>query len=376
VSTAAGTDRSVHWDETSGAYLVTGFDAASTVLRGPGWSSDLRLSPLVSPELKDLPRGSLVVTDPPEHTRLRRLISPAFTPTVIASLRPRIAAIADAVLDGLPGIGPRIDVVADVGYPVSLAVICELLDVGAEGAQIIVEQTPQLVRAAELDASVDELTASAVANLELMLFLTPILARRREHPGRDFISALLALSDDHDPEGLSLGEVMGACLLLLVAGHETTANLIANSVLALLQHPDQIPHLLADPGRGVEELLRLHGPARRTVRTALVDQELTGCQILGGQAVLVDIRAANRDPWRFPDPLRMDLTRDATGHLAFGAGIHFCLGAALGRLEAAETLRALFTRHPRVTLAGTELRWRESTVFHALRELNVTLEST
>ncbi|HEX3828217.1 MAG TPA: cytochrome P450 [Sporichthyaceae bacterium] len=242
MSTTADTDASVRWDDTSGAFLVTGFDAASAVLRGHGWSCDLRLSPLVSPGLKDLPQGSLLITDPPEHTRLRRLVSPAFTPTAIASLRPRIAAIADAVLDGLPEIGARVDVVADVGYPVSLAVICELLDVGGEGAQAIAAQTPDLVRAAELRATVEDLMASAVANLELMLFLTPILARRREHPGRDFISALLALSDDHDPDGLSLGEVMGTCLLLLVAGHETTANLIANSTLALLQHPDQIPN--------------------------------------------------------------------------------------------------------------------------------------
>jgi hypothetical protein len=188
---------------------------------------------------------------------MRRLVSPAFTPRAIEALRPRVAAIVEAALDGLPADG--FDVVADVGYPVTLAVICELLDVGVEGAELIAEFTPQLARGFEFDATPDDLMASAVASAELMLFLTPVLARRRQHPGDDFISALLAVSDDHHPDGLSLGEVMSTCLLLLVAGHETTANVIATSTHALLQKPEQVLYLFADPARAVEELLRLQG---------------------------------------------------------------------------------------------------------------------
>jgi cytochrome P450 len=369
MTTSLGSDRSVCWDEGRGAFVVSGFDAASAVLRGQGWSSDIRRSPLAQPGIEDFPSGGLVFTDPPEHTRLRRLLTPAFTPAAIAQLRPRVAAIVDAALDGLPEIGPAIDVVSDVGYPISLAVISELLDVGEEGAQLFADLTSDLMRAGELDADVEDLSASAVANAELMLFLTPILARRREHPGDDFISALLAIPD------LEIHEVMATSILLLVAGHETTANLVANSTLALLEAPDQIPYLLADPDRAVEELLRCHGPVQYVARTALSDHEVAGVRIAAGQAVLVAIRQANRDPSRFPGADRMDLARPAVGHLALGAGIHFCLGAALARLETTETLARMFTRHPGLVLGDDAIRWRDSTVFHALRQLDVSLES-
>ncbi len=362
----------VRWDAATGAFRVSGFAEASAVLRGDGWSSDLRLNPLVSEEIKDMPGGNMLVSDPPEHTRLRRLVSPAFTPKRIERLRPRVVAIVDSVLGGLDQIGPQIDVLADVGYSVTLAVITELLDVGVEGAELFAGQTPALARGFEFGASLDDLQGAAVASTELTLFLTAILAERRSSPGDDFISALLALSGD-DPDGLNLGEVMATCILLLVAGHETTANLIATSTLALLECPGAASQLLADPGRAVEELLRLHGPAKLTNRTALVNHDLAGHHIAAGQAVLVDIQAANRDPLRFPDPLRSDLTRDPNGHLAFGAGAHFCLGAALARLELVETLTRMFTRFPHLALTGSPIRWRKSTALHGLQELPVRI---
>jgi cytochrome P450 len=240
-----------------------------------------------------------------------------------------------------------------------------------EGAELFAEMTPRLARGLEFDATVEDLIQSAVATTEMTLFLTPLLAERRSHPGEDFISALLALSDDHHPEGLTLGEVMSACLLLLIAGHETTANLIATSTLALVQEPGQIPALLGDPARAVEELLRCHGPVKLVLRTALTDHDLGGVHVAEGQAVLVDVPAANRDPSRFPDATQMDLTREPTGHLAFGAGVHFCLGAALARLEAAETLTRLFARVPALSLVRTDISWRPSKALHALQELPV-----
>lgn len=358
----------VRWDAVPGAFRVSGFAEASAVLRGDGWSSDLRLSPLVSEELKDMPGGNMLISDPPEHTRLRRLVSPAFTPKAIELLRPRVASIVDSVLDGLDEIGPQIDVLADVGYPVTLAVMTELLDVGVEGAELFAEHTPQLVRGFEFDADLADLRAMAGATTELTMFLTAVLTDRRRSPGEDFISALLALSGD-DPDGLNLGEVMATCILLLVAGHETTANLIATSTLTLLDNPGAVAQLLADPGRAAEEMLRLHGPAKQTARTALIDHNLADHHIATGQAVLVDIQAANRDPLRFPDPLRLDLTRDPNGHLAFGAGAHFCLGAALARLELVETLTRMFTRYPNLALTGSPIRWRESTALHGLHAL-------
>jgi len=367
MSAITSTSQPVRWDAETGAFRVSAFAPAATVLRGEGWSSDIRLSPLISEEVRDLPPGSLLFSDPPEHTRLRRLIAPAFTPKAIELLRSRVVAIVDAVLDGLPEIGPEIDILADIGYPVTLAVIAELLDVGVEGAELFADQTPSLVRMLELDAGPDDMMASAVASTELTLFLTPILARRRGNPGNDFISALLAI-----PE-LSLQEVLSTCVVLLAAGHETTANFIANSTLALLNQPDQLPLLLANPERAVEELLRLHGAAKLAGRTALTDHQLGGQRIASGQAVLVDIYQANRDPLRFPDPLRMDLSRELSGHLAFGIGPHFCLGAALARLEASEILTRMFVRYPHLARIDVPVRWRRSTGFHALEELPVRL---
>jgi hypothetical protein len=368
--TSTTTTDAIHWDAEFGAFRITGFAEASAVLRGEGWSSDLRLSPLVNEELKDFPGGNMLSADGTEHSRLRRPVSPAFTPKAIESLRPRVAAIVDSVLDGLSEVGPEFDVLGDVGYPVALAVITELLDVGTDGAEVFAELTPVLARGLEFDASTEDLMASAAASTEMMLFLTPILAERRGNPGEDFISALLALEGD-GPDGLSLGEVMTMCVLLLIAGHETTANLVANSTLALLQDPDQIPHLLADPGRAAEELLRCHGPVKLLMRTALIDQAVAGNRILAGQAVLIDSQAANGNPNRFPGAERMDLTREPAGHLGFGAGIHFCLGAALARLEAAETLTRLFTRFPQLELTDNHVTWRHSKVLHALEELRV-----
>lgn len=364
----------VHWDAELGAWRVTGYAEASAVLRGEGWSSDLRLSPLVHDELKDLPGGGMIVAVAPDHTRLRRPLSPAFTPRAIESLRPRVTAIVDSVLDGLAVIGPEVDVLADVGYPIALAVICELFDVGAEGAELFAELTPKLARGIEFDASAEELMAGAVASTEMTLFLTPILAGRMRRPGNDFVRALLALAGD-GPGGFSLGEVLTTCVLLLVAGHETTANLIANSTLALLQEPAQIPLLLGNPGRAIEELLRCHGPVELLPRTASIEQELGGRFVHPGQAVLLDLRAANTDPVRFPGAERMDLGREPAAQLGFGAGIHFCLGAALARLETAETSTRLFGRGWNLRLAERPVRWRKSMALHALQELALQLDS-
>jgi cytochrome P450 len=365
-------DGPVQWDDEIGAFWVTGFAEASAVLRGSGWSSDPRLSPLSSDDVKDMPQGSMLFADPPDHTRLRKLIGPAFAPKAIEHLRGRVAAIAEAVVDGLDDIGPEIDVLVDVGYPVALAVLAELFDIGVEGAELFAEQTANMGVGMELGASADDLMTGAVAYTKLTLFLTPLLSERERNPGDDFISALAALQVE--PDGLTSAEVMASCILLLAAGHETTASLIANSTLALLEAPDQIPLLHANPQRAVEELLRLETAVKFAGRTALVDHDIGGQHIAAGQAVLVHLRHANRDPARFPDPSRMDLTRTPVGNLAFGAGPHFCLGATLGRLEVMETLTTLFRRFPRMRLSTDQVQWRESTTLHALYGLPVRLD--
>jgi cytochrome P450 len=354
----------VRYDADLGAYEVTGFDEASSVLRDPGWSSDPRRSPLAPPALRDLPLAALLFMDPPDHTRLRRMLSPVFTPRAIERLRPRVASIVDAALDGLDDTA---DLLVEVGYLVPLAVIAELLDAGAEGAEVFRAQTPGLVRMLEVDADEDDFAASTDAFTAVTLFLVPLIDERRRDPGDDFISALLAVDD------MTVDEVLATTILLLAAGHETTANLIGNGTLALLRHPDQRPHLLADPARAVEELLRACGPVRLAGRTALTDHTLGDHRVGEGDQVLVRIDAANRDPRRYADADRLDLTRPGPPHLAFGGGAHFCLGAALARLEAAETLVRLYTRFPGMTLAGPPPAHRPSTTFRGLTGLPVRL---
>lgn len=362
----SATDTPVYWDADTKTYRVTGFDEVTGVLRGSGWSSDPRNSEWANEALRELPKGSLLLMDPPEHTRLRRLLAPAFTPRAIEALRPRVAAVVDAVLDGLFDDGPEVDVLTEVAAPVPLAVICELFDVGTEGAELFAAETSNLVRLLEFNPTRDDLMRSATASTEVMLFLTPLLVERSNRPGDDLISQLLAL------DGLTLDEVLTTCILLLAAGHETTTNLITTGTRELLGHPEALPHLLADPARAVEELIRFTGPVKALVRTAVAEQRVGGARIGAGQTVVLDLHAANRDPRRFDHPDRLDLTREPTGHLGFGGGIHFCLGAALARLEATEMLPALFNRYPGLRPVDAPPRWRPSTVFHALEELPVS----
>ena len=356
----------VRWDGDLGAFVVTGFDEASAILRGQGWSSDPANSPLAPPEMADVPSSLMLFRDPPDHTRLRRLVAPAFSARAIERFRPRVAAIVDSCLDGFGELGD-VDLLADFGYLIPMAVIAELLDVGVEGAEVFLEQTPRLVRLLEVDAGPDDLAEATAAALEVTMFLTPVLASRKDSGGEDFVSALLATE-------LSMDEVLATCVLLLAAGHETTANLIANGALALLlDDPAQRLALFEDPARAVEELLRLHGPVRLIGRTALQDQELGGVAIPAGGQVLVLVDKADRDPRRWREPHRMDLSRQGPAHLGFGTGIHFCLGAALARLEAAEALTRLFDRFPRIVLGDGPMNWRTSSTFQALDGLPVRL---
>ncbi len=356
----------VRWSAELGAFVVTGFEEASAVLRGQGWSSDPVNSPLAPQDLPQMPTQLMLFSDPPDHTRLRRLIAPVFAARAVEALRPRVSAIVDACLDALGEPGDEADLLASYGYIVPMAVMAEVLDVGVEGAEVFLEQTPRLVRMLEVDADEHDLAQAVAASFEVTMFLTPILSSRRGGTGDDFISAMLA-SDE-----LTLDEVLATVILLLAAGHETTANLIANGALALLRNPAQVPLLHADPARAVEELLRCEGPVKLIGRTALADHDLGGVTVRAGQAVLLLLGQAQRDRRRWDDADRLDLGRTGPAHLGFGTGIHFCLGAALARLEAAQALPSLFARYPAMTLLQ-EPSWRDSTTFHGLDSLRVTL---
>jgi cytochrome P450 len=368
----------VYWDSDLDAFLVSSYAEASAVLRGPGWSSDPNRNPALAARFDRAELGTpalrtLLTMDPPEHTRLRRLLAPAFTPRAIDALHPRITAVVKSALADL-GTVREVDVITHIGYPIPLAVMCELLDVDIEGAQLLRTETPKLVGILEFDPDEEAILAAEEATASIALHLLPILGDRRHRPGEDLASQLLSLG-----ETLGLDEVLATCILLLTAGHETTANLIGNGVLTLMEHPDQLHLLQRDPAlikSAIEEILRFECPAKIVGRTNLIDRQLGGHTIRAGQRVLVLLGAANRDPGQFRDPECFDITRTPAPHLAFGAGPHFCLGAALSRAEAQETLLQLLPLLTDWRLAPGAPVWRVSDTFRALDKLHLISPAT
>ncbi|MBV9060710.1 MAG: cytochrome P450 [Pseudonocardiales bacterium] len=367
----------VYWDGDLDTFVVTSYAEANTVLRGPGWSSDPSRNPALAARIErgefgnQALRTTLLGMDPPEHTRLRRLLAPAFTARAIDALQPRITAVVKAALADL-ATANEVDVITDIGYPIPLAVMCELLDVDIEGAQLLRTETPKLVGILQFNPDADAVIAAEEATASLALHLLPILGDRRHRPGADLASQLLCLEDNGDTLGLD--EVLATCILLLTAGHETTANVIGNGVLLLMEHPDQLELLQRDPALikpTIEEILRFECPAKIVGRTNLVERQLGEQTIRPGERVLVLLGAANRDPAQFPDPERFDITRTPAPHLAFGAGPHFCLGAALSRAEAQETLRQLLPLLTGWRLASEAPAWRVSDTFRALEKLHL-----
>ncbi|MFN2478277.1 MAG: cytochrome P450 [Pseudonocardiaceae bacterium] len=372
----------VYWDGDLDAFLVSSYAEASAVLRGPGWSSDPNRNPALAARLDRGEFGTqalattLLTMDPPDHTRLRRILAPAFTPRAIDALHPRITAVVKAALADLGNAG-EVDVIAEIGYPIPLAVMCELLDVDIEGAQLLRTETPKLVGILEFDPDEEAVLAAEEATASLALHLLPILGDRRHRPGGDLASQLLCLGDDGDELGLD--EVLATCILLLTAGHETTANLIGNGVLTLMEHPNQLHLLQRDPGLitpAIEEILRFECPVKIVGRTSLIDRQLGGHTIRADQRVLVLLGAVNRDPEQFRDPECFDITRTPVPHLAFGAGPHFCLGAALSRAEVQETLRQLLPLLTEWRLAPGAPAWRASDTFRALEKLHLLSAAT
>jgi cytochrome P450 len=355
------------------AWLITGFAEARAALadprlrkRMPGWHPppDSIFAAL------DV---HMLNSDPPDHGRLRRLVSKAFTPRRVERLRPRVTAITEGLLDDLSGHGARseTDLLASFAFPLPITVICELLGVPASDRDDFRAWSATVVSDTASPAVFGE---HATAMIRYFLAL---LAGKRREPADDLLSALLAARDSGDR--LSENELVSMAFLLLVAGHETTVNLIASGMLALMLNPAEFGRLRADPaliGAAVEELLRYVNPVNNaTLRCAAEPVEIGGVRIGRGDPVLVSLSGANRDPARFGDPDRLDLARDGSGHLAFGHGIHYCLGAPLARLEAEIAFAGLLTRFGSVQLAVpvSSLRWRPSTLIHGLEALPVRL---
>jgi pimeloyl-[acyl-carrier protein] synthase len=361
----------VHWNDVLEAWTLARYSDVVASLTDPRFSAD-RTEQGMPMDGYDLAK-SMLVSDPPDHTRLRSLVQKAFTPRMIDQLRPRIVAVVGELLDRIAEREQPVDLIAELAYPLPVVVIAELLGVPAEDRVSFQEWSAVL--AASLDPLVsDELMDRVVvARQSLHAYLRGIIAERRRAPRSDLISALVAVEELG--EVLSEPELVVMCTLLLIAGHETTVNLIGNGMFALLRHPDELERLRTDPsliGTAIEELLRYDSPVQMTGRIATSPVELDGHTIAPGDWILPLLGAANHDPRQFAEPERLDLGRTPNPHVAFGRGIHFCLGAPLARLEGQIAVGALVRRFRTLSLAGEPVR-RDQITLRGLKSLPISV---
>ena len=373
-----------------GVYLISRHADASAIARDPHLSTNQQNSDLfrafaeANPPSEDDAMGQmnnvvLLFMDPPDHTRLRSLVSKAFTPKMIERLRARVEEVVDERLDDVEARGDgRMDVVSDLAYPLPVMIICELLGVPAEDHATFQSWSSELATSIDPDPLItpEQRVRIEAAGNAFLRYFTDLIERRRESLRDDLLSALIQAEEGGDR--LSEEELLGTALFLLIAGHETTVNLIGNGTLALLQHRDQLERLRDDPSldrNAVEEFLRFDSPVQLTQRITLGDYEVGDVTIPKGQALIPLLGGANRDPAEFEEPDRLDLGREnANRNVAFGGGHHFCLGASLARLEGAVAIGTLVRRFPDITLAGVPER-RTTFTLRGLEHLPVAIGS-
>jgi pimeloyl-[acyl-carrier protein] synthase len=374
----------VHWCEPWRQWVVTRHEHVNEVLMSPerfsssGWEARFMsgLPSDVRAELPNLERHYatpvLSNTDPPGHRRLRTMVIKSFTPNVLKAMTPEIDALVRQMLDRL-GERDRTELVGELAYPLPALVIARLLGADEAAGERYAEWSADIVafvgtgrpeadRARRVDASLGEFAEHIAA----------LIAEVRARPRADLLSLL---AEEHGEDRLTDGELVATCVTLLFAGHETTANLIANGLLSLLRHPDQLALVREDPAlmeTAVEELLRFEGPVQRVRRVAREDTELGGQTIAEGDLVMAFLGAANRDPEVFEDADALDVRRDAR-HVAFGRGLHFCVGAGLSRIEAPIALNELLARFPELRLASDHVRWKPNITFRGLEALPLAL---
>lgn len=357
----------VYWSEEQQAFVLTRYVDCMSVLRSPHTSVDDRNAARqgdrrVSLRDNELLAGMddlrpMLFSDPPDHTRIRSLVSKEFTPRRVEALRPHIGDIVDDLLAAAARDG-GMDVVADLAFPLPVIVICELLGVPVEDRDQLKEWSRDLARTIDPIVPPDVAQRAAMAGMFFINYLNNLIDERRQAPRDDLLSALIAVEDEG--ERLTHQELLTNTILLFVAGHETTQNLIGSGLLALLRNPDQLAAFRADPTsaakNAVEEMLRYDGPVHLTARIFTEDGDVGGVSIPKGETAILLLGAAHRDPEQFPDPDRFDIRRDnANRNIAFGHGIHHCLGAPLARVEAQIALTELVRRFPDMT-AGEPVR--------------------
>lgn len=365
------------------AWLVTGFQEAKAALNDPRLSKDMRAALEIKPPIvaEGLPGPEfarhVLNVDPPNHGRLRKLVGGAFTNTAMAELRPRVERVCSDLLDAMQTAGPDsvIDLKEAFAFRLPITIIGEMLGIPVTDRMPIGVWFDQLLSPGGDDPSSEATAASS----KIVAFLRRLVDDKRADPGDDLVSELVAACDKR--KELDEQELLSMILILIVAGHDTTTNLILNGVVALLRHPDQLAAMMENPGLvagAVEEIVRYDGPGlHATFRYSVEDMQLGGTLIPKGDQVLVCLGAADRDPLRFAGADTFDVTRPDNRHLGFGHGIHFCLGAPLARMEGQIALPALFRRFPAMRLAvpPEDLHWShgDGVVLRGLAKLPVFL---
>ncbi|MGE0493123.1 MAG: cytochrome P450 [Vulcanimicrobiota bacterium] len=366
----------VHWSESWGAWFLTGYaDIASlkkddrfSVGRVSDFTKRLGIEGLDLSAVERRLSSWLLFMDPPRHDQLRALVAKVFTPKSLSRMEGIVAARVDHLLDP---VGPgQADLLAVLASPLPVLTIADILGAPPEEVASFEGWSHDLVSFLGSDGPAPEVVVQGAASLAAMeAYFTELIAQRRSQPADDLLSDLLAV------EGLQDDDILGLATLLFAAGHDTTTNLIGNGLLALLEHPEQTARLVAEPERMaavLEEVLRYDGPSQITSRYATEDVEVAGKLVRAGQCVNLCIGAANRDPSQFAEPDRFDIDRAATRHLAFGIGIHFCLGAFLARMEARAAWQGVLRRWPSARLATRPSHY-PSVGFRRLRALEVEL---
>jgi cytochrome P450 len=378
-------DDPVHWSERYRAWFLLRFDDVWESLRDPRFSSD-RIRPIYETKLNDEQRRErgptfdilqhwMVFNDPPQHTRLRRLVSHAFTPRAVEKLRPRVDSLVTELIEGMRPKG-RADLIRDFAYPIPAVIIAEMLGAPPEDRDRFKAWSDDIMILVFGAEGVAERRQRAQDGLlQLAEYLGDLVRKFRADPADNLITTLVHAKENDD--SLTDEEIVATCTLLLFGGHETTTNLIGNGTLALLRNPDQKADLVDHPellASAVEELLRFDGPSKMEVRRAAADIELRGKTIHEGDHVYLIQSSANRDANEFPDPDRLDLRRESNRHLGFGFGLHYCLGASVARLEGSIAIDQVIRCLPSLRPAADPEHWHPTLISRGMESLPVEFD--
>ncbi len=360
----------VHWSDSIGGWVLTRYDDIVTTFRDVGhFSNEGRLARAVEhlpaeararfKTFEDHYRlKSLIHSDPPDHTRLRALVTKAFSPRLVEAMRPRIQAIVNGLLDTVQSAG-QMDVIQDLAIPLPVTVLSEIFGVPASDQMLFKSWADGLLAFQGINRPSEEtLARSQKALVEIREYLGKLILARRREPREDLLSELVAA--EAEGRKLSETELLNSCITLLVAGHETTTSLVGNGIYLLLSHPEQWRLLKSEPAlltAAIEEMLRYESPVARQPRLMKQDAEMGGKQIRAGEIVFQMLNAANRDPAYFEEPERFDITRRNNRHIAFGLGIHFCVGATLARTEGQIVFTTVMNRMPTLSLVTEKPEW-------------------